>query len=153
MSDNILIGKTIIKIEMTADSEQIRFFLREGDEPIVARCDADCCSHTWIENVSDPGAIIGHTIVRAGDVDMPDLGSPNEYDCIAYYGFEIATAMGRCIIDYRNSSNGYYGGWLHWTPDLDDTDWNPSFYGGVYGQNDHPDAEWKDIQDHEASDF
>ena len=31
------------------------------------------------------------------------------------------------MIDYRNESNGYYGGNLCWDDE--------SFYGGVYGQN------------------
>jgi hypothetical protein len=31
------------------------------------------------------------------------------------------------VIDYRNESNGYYGGELCWPDD--------HFYGGVHGQN------------------
>lgn len=54
-----------------------------------------------------------HGTVRAVEhIDMPDLGSTNEDACIAYYGMKITTEKGRCVIDYRNSSNGYYGGSL-----------------------------------------
>lgn len=34
-----------------------------------------------------------------------------------YYGCAIETAKGRFTIAYRNSSNGYYGGWLTWPTD------------------------------------
>ncbi len=36
---------------------------------------------------------------------------------------------GACVIDYRNESNGYYGGDLVWPGKAH------HFYGGVYGQN------------------
>lgn len=46
---------------------------------------------------------------------MPDLGNiKTEHcehpDCIRYYGLRIVTDKGRAVIDFRNNSNGYYGG-------------------------------------------
>lgn len=69
---------------------------------------------------------------------MPDLGTPPDDECIKYYGFKITTSKGHIIIDYRNSSNGYYGGSLEWP----DTDY---FYGGVYRQNVST-QKWIDVQ-------
>lgn len=48
---------------------------------------------------------------------MPNLGDiPTAYEpqveCVAYYGLKITTEKGRAVIDYRNDSNGYYGGSL-----------------------------------------
>ena len=43
---------------------------------------------------------------------------------------KIATEKGSCLLDYRNESNGYYGGILEWPPEK-----ASYFYGGVYGQN------------------
>jgi len=48
---------------------------------------------------------------------MPNLGNIDGVyrknpDCVAYYGLKITTEKGRAMIDYRNDSNGYYGGWL-----------------------------------------
>lgn len=46
---------------------------------------------------------------------------------VVRYGLVIHTTKGDIFIEYRNSSNGYYGGNLCWPDD--------SFYGGVHEQN------------------
>lgn len=97
----------------------------------------DCCSHSWIEDVFEPNALIGHTILRVEDLDLdtPANQKPcihcnenhmtiiddmydgtvkvtdqNSHDHLQYYGFAIYTEVGRFVIDFRNESNGYYGG-------------------------------------------
>ena len=52
---------------------------------------------------------------------MPNLGDIDGkhhagVDVVAYYGVKITTEHGRCTIDFRNDSNGYYGGWLEVEP-------------------------------------
>ena len=47
--------------------------------------------------------------LELGNEDKEDDGV-SEY--IQYYGLKITTNKSRCTIDYRNSSNGYYGGYL-----------------------------------------
>lgn len=123
---NPLLNRTIVAVSLAADGGAIRFEMAECD-PIVARADGDCCSHTWIENVDGAEAILGRPVLAVEDIPMPDLGSPDEYESIAYYGCKITTDGGECVIDYRNSSNGYYGGSLCWPPEY--------HYGGVYKQN------------------
>jgi hypothetical protein len=63
------------------------------------------------------------------DLELPgsDDNHP-EHDCLQVYGLKVTTNKGEIVIDYRNSSNGYYGGNLSWPDDR-------YFYGGVYGQN------------------
>jgi hypothetical protein len=61
----------------------------------------------------------------------------SEYEIIAFYGLKITTDKGDIIIDYRNSSNGYYGGNLSWPNDN-------YFYRGVFGQNVSTE-EWKPL--------
>lgn len=124
MRKNALIGKRVTAVYIADDKEALKFDI-EGGEPIVARVDADCCSQTWVETVETPEHLLG-TVTAVENIDMPDLGSPSDYDVIAYYGCKIHTEKGSCLIDYRNSSNGYYGGALRWPGDY--------FYGGVYGQ-------------------
>ena len=34
----------------------------------------------------------------------------NPHDTVAYYGVKITTTRGIAVIDFRNDSNGYYGG-------------------------------------------
>jgi hypothetical protein len=127
-------GKTIKKVMIAKDKKAIKFITNEGD--IIARADGDCCSSSWIEHVELPAMGFPTKVVSEQDIEMPDLGNPNEYDEIAYYGYKITTDKGDMIIDYRNKSNGYYGGWLSWPSDR--------FYGGVFGQN-VSDENWQEL--------
>lgn len=123
---NILVGKTITDLQIASDKKALRFITDGGD--VIARADADCCSETWIEHVELPARGFPAVVQSVEYLDMPDLGSPDDYSCIAYYGCKVTTDRGVIIIDYRNESNGYYGGSLEW-PD------SGYFYGGVSGQN------------------
>lgn len=121
---------------LAADKEAILFKTNEGD--IVVKCDADCCSHTWVESIELPVNGFPAVVAAADDIEMPDLGN-GDAECITYYGFKITTDKGDIIIDYRNESNGYYGGSLSWPDDN-------YFYGGVYGQNVSKE-DWKPVKD------
>lgn len=132
MKKNQLVGKVVRAVYVANDDAAIRFDV-DGEDPIVARCDGECCSTTWIEDVIGVEALIGTPILRAEDVSLPDaLHTKTKTDHyeeeMAYYGFVIDTAQGRCLIAYRNSSNGYYGGSLWWPGD-------GYYYGGVHDQN------------------
>jgi hypothetical protein len=127
---NPLVGKVITAIWLAEDRAAIRFDVSDG--PLVARAEGDCCSHTWIEDVLDPAAIIGSEVLRVVDLDLPDqLRQPTKTahyeEEMQFYGLAIETENGRCTIAYRNSSNGYYGGSLSWPGER--------YYGGVYSQN------------------
>lgn len=126
MNTNPLIGKTITAIEIAADKLALRFILSNSE--CVVNVDADCCSHTWIEEVELPAlgfpAIV--TAVEDLSLDRPDEGEHGD-SVIAFYGCKITTDRGEIVIDYRNESNGYYGGSLSWPDD-------GYRYGGVYGQ-------------------
>ena len=126
MDKNPLIGTTLTGFELTNDRKAMRFLVADG-EPIVAMCDADCCSETWVEHISLPARGFPALVVEADDIEMPDLGGMPERDVVAYYGFQLKTDKGDMVIDYRNESNGYYGGGLSWP--------GKRHYGGVYGQN------------------
>ncbi len=125
---NQLIGRTLSAIWIAKDKQAIRFDTTDGEQ-IIAKCYGDCCSHTWIEHVEGAGDVLGSPVLIAEDVPMPEqVYDKEQYECIAFYGFKIGTEKGEMLIDYRNESNGYYGGNLSW-PRKDD------FYGGVHGQN------------------
>lgn len=127
-----LIGKTLTKVELAADQMAIRFTL--GDETIVAKCDADCCSHTWIEDIEMPAGGLPATVLDAIDLDLPS--QDKDGDLLQFYGLRLITDKGDLVLDYRNESNGYYGGSLSWPGDY--------HYGGVYGQNNSTE-EWQPI--------
>ena len=135
MKTHCLVGKTINGIKIAADKKALLFVTDDGN--IIAKTDGDCCSSTWVEHMELPAMGFPAKVSAAEDIDMPDLGSPDEYESLAYYGFKITTDKGVIVIDYRNESNGYYGGNLSW-PDDD------YFYGGVHGQN-ISNEEWQDV--------
>lgn len=135
---NPLVGKKIKAVYLAEDGGAIKFDLK-GGESIVARADGDCCSHTWIEEVDAPERLIGSEVKSVEDIGMPDKRTTTgECDeCLQFYGCKITTAKGEVMIDYRNESNGYYGGSLVW-PSED------TFCGGVHGQN-VSNEKWKKI--------
>lgn len=129
MPGNPLVGKTLVSVWLAKDREAIRFVLSDGGE-VIARCDGDCCSSTWIEHVELPS--LPAEVRAVDDVDLPESAQKptttgNYEEEMAYYGCKIATSQGDLLIEYRNSSNGYYGGSLSWPGEY--------YYGGVGGQN------------------
>lgn len=128
-----LVGKTLTKVELASDKKAIRFTV--DGEVIVAKCDADCCSETWIESVEMPAGGLPAKVMEAVGLDLPEQW--NDGDLLQFYGLKLTTDKGDFVLDYRNSSNGYYGGSLAWPDDS-------YFYGGVYGQNNSTE-EWQDV--------
>ena len=132
----ILIGKTINSMQIAEDKKALLFKTTDGD--IIAKTDGDCCSDSWVENVELPALGFPAKVIDMQDLDLPGIKNPNEDgEVTEVYGCKITTDKGEIIIDYRNSSNGYYGGDLLWPDDN-------YFYGGVYGQNISK-QEWVDI--------
>lgn len=135
--ENRLIGKRVLRVWLVSDKKAMRFDV-EGGDPVIARADGGCCSSTWIEALDMPAFLLG-TIRAVEDIEMPDAVpkvEDREMEVIAYYGCKITTDKGSCVIDYRNESNGYYGGNLAWDDE--------HFYGGVYGQN-MSNNDWREV--------
>ncbi len=128
-----LVGHTIREMKIADDKKAILFITDK--ENVIAKMDGDCCSDTWVEHIEMVS--LPALVLDVDDIDMPNLGNPDEYEVVAYYGCKITTDKGHIIIDYRNSSNGYYGGNISFPDDS-------YFYGGVYGQNVSKEV-WKDI--------
>ncbi len=141
---NILIGKTITGLNIAEDKTALLFNTNEGDVKVLcgAKCCSftnDCCSFTWVEHIEMPALGLPALVIEADNLDMPNLGDMPGRDVVEYYGFKITTDKGEIIIDYRNDSNGYYGGNLSWPND-------DYFYGGVFSQN-VSNEEWKAVID------
>lgn len=132
---NPLMGKTITEIKIADDKMALLFITTDGD--IIAQTDGDCCSHSWVEHVELP------TELPAKVTSCTDLGmnkedeSNQEHECLRFYGYKIVTDKGDIVIDFRNSSNGYYGGSISFGD-------GQYHYGGVHGQNDIS-KNWKEI--------
>lgn len=127
-----LVGAVIQSVQIATDQKALRFLTDRGE--VIARTDGDCCSQSWVEHVSLPALGFPATVLSV--VPLETSSEEEGYDVVVTYGLRIETDRGDLVIDYRNASNGYYGGWLSWPDD--------SFYGGVYGQNDST-CEWSEI--------
>ena len=136
---NSLINKTIVEVKIADDKEAMLFVTDKG-ERLIVRVDADCCSHTWIESVEMPSLGLPFVILSCEDLHIDKESEWVDYVYVQFYGAKIVTTKGELVIDYRNSSNGYYGGNVVWPGD------DIRFYGGVYGQN-VSDEVWLDIEE------
>lgn len=121
---NPIVGKTISALEIAQDKKALRFVLTDGE--CIVRCEGDCCSITWVEYVELPALGFPARVVSVEDLDMREP-LDSDGNLIQFYGCKITTDRGDIVIDYRNESNGYYGGNLSWPDDY--------HYGGVHGQN------------------
>ena len=120
--NNPLVGKTVVKVEISTDDQALRFTCSDGTTE-VAVCCADCCSHTWIEYVESPENLLG-TVRSVEDLTLKPGEDNDDGDYEQFYGCKIYTDKGYCLIDYRNESNGYYGGNLGWDEYTPDEDWD-----------------------------
>lgn len=112
-----LVGKTVQALRIDEDGQHYLAFDVDGhDEPIIYVAVGDCCSEAWFADIINPQAILGHTITDAVDLFIgassheEDIRCRQEYDEIM--GVDLYTSAGVCNIIFRNSSNGYYDGWL-----------------------------------------
>jgi hypothetical protein len=138
MKDNKLVGKTIQKVYVAEDRMAIKFITSEGEE-IIAKTDGDCCSHSYIQHV-EFSSIFPAKVFKVEDVQMSDLPQAEDSygDVTACYGFKVFTDKGIFFLEYRNDSNGYYGGHLSWDDEY--------FYGGVHGQN-VSNEKWEELKE------
>ena len=117
-----LVGKTLTDVKVATDKKAIRFTV--DGEFVVAKCEADCCSETWIESLELPAGGLPAKVLAVEDLDLP--AKYGEYDLLQFYGLKLTTDKGDLVLDYRNESNGYYGGSLAWPGEY--------HYGGLFGQ-------------------
>ena len=132
MNEDDFIGSTILSVEIAEDRKALRFSTSMGE--VIAKMDGDCCSNIWVEHIDLPALGFPAKVIEVRDLDL-DRREEAGYEVTEFYGCEIKTDKGDMTIDYRNESNGYYGGNIHWP-------WDRYFYGGVYGQN-VSNEEWK----------
>jgi hypothetical protein len=63
------------------------------------------------------------TGVREVPLDIPNDGRTRQEEDAAY-GYEITTTKGVVSLAFRNSSNGYYGGWAEAISAKPNTEWH-----------------------------
>ena len=108
-----IIGETIIAVAHDPNEDSLTFHCIGGK--YMYSTEGDCCSQSWIEHMTLPPDIVGATITGITSPELPpheDLPPDGDDDHIAVYHTAWQTTKGEIIAEYRNSSNGYYGGWM-----------------------------------------
>jgi len=125
---NKLVGKTISEISLSVCKEYIQFKINEG--LITWFTDQDCCSESWIEHVTLPfGFENSDKSFEVISIEEIDLGEvvPTRQEVDQLYGLKILGNIKKwgnseIYIEFRNSSNGYYGGSMEPIELLNDSD-------------------------------
>jgi hypothetical protein len=108
-----MIGATPIAMSVNEDRTRITIEMADGTAYHLD-AEGDCCSNSWFENISGEHEFIGTVIVRIENVkaSMPATVVEQDDKYIKFYGVKLHTTGGFLFIEYRNSSNGSYGGSL-----------------------------------------
>ena len=118
-----IVGRTLAGVEASEDNEVLTLLYVDGTASRY-RAEGECCSSTWIEHLTIPADIEGATITGISEGEYVDgreataeereaAGVARGYvDVLQVYQSAIQTDRGEVIIEYRNDSNGYYGGSL-----------------------------------------
>jgi hypothetical protein len=108
-----LVGRRVIDVRISPDKTVIAF--KFDVSALVIQAVGDCCSESWFEHISGLEYLLA-AVVR--DIDVNDDESevvpvtPGRQEVERAYSYSIYTERGTCQIEMRNSSNGYYGGYL-----------------------------------------
>lgn len=111
---NELEGRVIKAVYMDEDNLQF-----DTDAGLVSyTVEGDCCSHSFFYDFYGVEKLVGSKVIRVEDVplDPTDLKAKNDsYEEIKVYGYRIVFegeyGEQSAVFSFRNSSNGYYGGW------------------------------------------
>lgn len=107
-----LLGKRILALKTDVEKQNILFETSEG---IFCYSTAgECCSSSWIEHFEGIQSLMGEIISAIEEIDLserPDP-TPENHDCLRIYGYKFTTDKGHAVLDFRNDSNGYYGGYI-----------------------------------------
>lgn len=116
-----MLNRRLASVTLSEDKERITFAFEDGGERAFG-VEGDCCSSSWIEHLEMPPDLAGATLLSVedgGGVDKTDDDALNpkgeygrEHECLQVYQTTFRTNRGDVTLEYRNSSNGYYGGYL-----------------------------------------
>ena len=109
-----LLGRTVTGLYVSDDQGLLVVTTDTGT--LAFEAEGDCCSESWFADILGVDALLMHTVsavedVALGDYNVEDGRGRQDEDDV--YGHRLTTERGYADIIYRNSSNGYYGGWLN----------------------------------------
>ena len=130
---NRLVGCKVNRIFMNEDN--LKFETDKGN--IVFFVSGDCCSRSVFYDFIGVKKIIGNTIIKVEEIDLIEgdktTDNKNYQESISVYGFRLITNDSQfgevsSVFSFRNYSNGYYGGCLY---DTEDVEVNPEIFDDV----------------------
>ena len=108
-----LIGKCIHNVYMNEDNTILVFTTIWG-EHYAYFVSGDCCSESWFESILNTEVLGQEQVIGFEIKDLPNAEADEDADhdgeCIQRYGYTLKTKKGYADIEFRNASNGYYGG-------------------------------------------
>lgn len=104
-----LVGKKITGLKVSDDKETIVFVT--PDQEIWYVANGECCSSSWIEHINGYLNLMGQVVERCEESEGPAYTSDGDLIQI-YRDILKLSDKSTFEIEYRNSSNGYYGGSL-----------------------------------------
>lgn len=105
-----LAGRTVTGLAVEHGEGSLVFTTTTGD--VGWGTYGDCCSETWFADVINLAALLNHPVLHVSETwtDDPDDGQRSRQEVDSVGVITITTVGGDCRIEWRNSSNGYYGG-------------------------------------------
>lgn len=118
MSLDLLLNRTLVSVvqskwifrDKETDDDIITFNFEDGSESYCV--EGDCCSTSWIEHLTIPDNVQGSKVISVEELTIGEQQEINNYEYLQVYETRIRTNRGDIVLEYRNSSNGYYGGYL-----------------------------------------
>lgn len=105
-----IVGQRVTAVDLSPDREHLTLRFVGGGH-IRLYTEGDCCSRSWVEHLEVPAGLDGATLLRIEDSDGIEVEHP-DHECLKVYNTRFVTDRGAIVVEFRNSSNGYYGGWL-----------------------------------------
>lgn len=111
-----MLRRKLASVVLVDGGARVEFTFQDGYKKSFT-VSGDCCSTSWIEHLEIPGDIVGATLLSVEDggpitQDHDAHDKENGGDEIQVYNTAFRTDRGDIVLEYQNSSNGYYGGSL-----------------------------------------
>ena len=127
---NDILNRSLESVVLSDDQGKVTFRFQDGGERAYG-VEGDCCSSSWIAHLEAPNDLRGAVILNVEESDAApwdnhecvqyDYDKSEEenkaagycgHDVLAVYNTRFHTNKGTIVLEYRNDSNGYYGGYL-----------------------------------------
>ena len=114
-----MLNRPLKSVQLDSEKTEIVFEFQDGSSRKFG-VGGDCCSTSWIEHLETPDSILGATITAVEEgYGVPWDGHECEkslpkcsHESLSVYNTKFRTDKGEIVLEYRNNSNGYYGGYL-----------------------------------------